>query len=258
MERTVVIDCFPESAAFYLSGYAIIAVDVIRATTMAVSAVAMGRRCFMVPTLERAFDLGQRLRNPVFAGELGGDMPAGFEMSNSPAELALRSDLHRPIVLLSSSGTKLVAQASGAEALYLSCFRNFSATAQYVASLHPNIAIIGAGSRGEFREEDQMGCAWVADLLIRAGYAPQNPSTQNIVDHWKDADPSACANGNSAKYLRRSGQASDLDFILQRIDDLDAAFVMQGDEVTMSVPEMCAPVLAGAPASLDHAIFDTN
>src|SRR5260370_22350036 len=102
MERTFIIDCFPESAAFYRSGHAIVAIDVIRATTMAVTAVALGRRCFMVPTLERAFDLACRLRNSVLAGELGGDMPAGFEMSNSPAELVLRPDVHRPIVLLSS------------------------------------------------------------------------------------------------------------------------------------------------------------
>jgi len=40
MESTVVIDCFPESAAFYRSGYAIVAVDAIRSTTMAVTACA--------------------------------------------------------------------------------------------------------------------------------------------------------------------------------------------------------------------------
>jgi hypothetical protein len=71
MADTVVINCFPESARQYLSGYAIVAIDVIRATTMAITAAAAGRRCFPVPTLEAAFDLAGLLRNqPVPAAAL--------------------------------------------------------------------------------------------------------------------------------------------------------------------------------------------
>src|SRR5207302_3597099 len=43
MQRTVVVDCFPESAARYVATHTIVAIDVIRATTTAVSAVASGR-----------------------------------------------------------------------------------------------------------------------------------------------------------------------------------------------------------------------
>jgi hypothetical protein len=35
MSRSVVIDCFPESAAAYKEGFAVVAIDVIRATTTA-------------------------------------------------------------------------------------------------------------------------------------------------------------------------------------------------------------------------------
>ena len=51
MASHVVIDCFPESVARYRSGYAVVAIDVVRATTTAITAVAMGRRCFAVPTI---------------------------------------------------------------------------------------------------------------------------------------------------------------------------------------------------------------
>ena len=37
MTETVVIDCFPSSVARYVDDHAIVAVDVIRATTMAVT-----------------------------------------------------------------------------------------------------------------------------------------------------------------------------------------------------------------------------
>ncbi len=265
MEHSFVIDCFPESAAFYRSGYAIVVVDVIRATTMAVTAVALGRCCFPVTTVEEAFELARRLKNPILAGELAGDMPAGFEMSNSPAELVLRSDTHRPIVLLSSSGTQLIAQASGADAVYLSCFRNFTATARYLCGngrpagpRHSKVAIIGAGSRGEFREEDQMGCAWVAQTMMQAGYRPWNHATEEIVERWRGADPSACAQGNSAKYLHRSGQSRDLDFILEKIDDINAVFTIRGEEVVVAPPDRCAASLPNLSAFPDATVYDAR
>jgi 2-phosphosulfolactate phosphatase len=108
--------------------------------------------------------------------------------------------------------------------------------------------VIGAGSRGEFREEDQMGCAWVAQQLVDAGYRA-NPSTLSIIDQWRDSPPESCAHGNSAAYLRRTNQEKDLDFILDRIDDIDEAFVMANGMVTcagvretISVPVYSRPV----------------
>ena len=68
----------------------------------------MGRECHLAPTLQAAFDTASRLPNALLAGELGGDMPAGFELTNSPAQLAARSDVSRPLVLLSSTGTRLM------------------------------------------------------------------------------------------------------------------------------------------------------
>jgi phosphosulfolactate phosphohydrolase-like enzyme len=53
MKGTVVIDCLPESAERYRDRYAIVVVDVIRATTVATTAVSMGRRVFPAKTTEK-------------------------------------------------------------------------------------------------------------------------------------------------------------------------------------------------------------
>jgi hypothetical protein len=58
----------------YTDGRALVAVDVIRATTTAVTAISMGRECHLVPTLQAAFDTASRLPNVLLAGELGGEM----------------------------------------------------------------------------------------------------------------------------------------------------------------------------------------
>src|SRR6266704_5726912 len=180
MQKTVVIDCFPESVVAYRSGYAIVAVDVIRATTTAVTAVALGRRCFPTPSLDAAVPLAARLTNPLLVGELGGSMPYGFDLNNSPADLEARTDIHRPMLLLSTSGTRLICGAQASQAMYVACLRNYRSTAAYIAAHHPKVAVIGAGSRGEFREEDQLGCAWIAEILLSNGYEPQDP---NDLDH---------------------------------------------------------------------------
>jgi 2-phosphosulfolactate phosphatase len=231
MAPTVIIDCFPESAARYRGGHAVVAIDVVRATTTAITAVALGRRCFVVPTVDAAFTLASKLDYPLLVGEQRGVMPEGFDINNSPAALIARDDLHRPAILLSSSGTRLCHEASACEAAYLACLRNYASVARRLAGRFANIAVIGAGTKGEFREEDQMCCAWVADILTDLGYRPDSGATQQIIERWRGATPQGWVHGKSAAYLRRSGQLEDLDFILGHVDDLDALFALRDGEV---------------------------
>lgn len=231
--QTVVIDCFPESVEQYADGWAVVAIDVIRATTVAVTAVASGRRCFPVPSVKAAMRTARRLKHPLLGGELGGVRPEGFEINNSPSEVAARTDVERPLVLVSTSGTQLIDNAKTCAALYLASFRNHGSVARYLAGYYPRVAVIGAGSRGEFREEDQMCCAWIAQALMEEGYSARNERTVEIVARWRDKPPDACAQGNSAAYLRRSGQTNDLDFTLTHINDLEAAFMLRGEEIVM-------------------------
>lgn len=242
MRKNVVIDCFPDSVQAYRHGYAIVAVDVIRATTSAITVAALGGRCFPVASIDDAHRLRAKLKNPLLAGELNGETAPGFEINNSPAELALRTSVGRSVVLLSSSGTKLIHQARVCDAVYLAGFRNYEYAACYLADRYPRVAVIGAGSRGEFRKEDQMCCAWIARDLIAGGYDPENSRTADLVDRWAGEGPEAALNGKSADYLKRSGQLKDLEFILTHINDLSAAFVMRGDELVVAPAEEPEPV----------------
>jgi 2-phosphosulfolactate phosphatase len=231
MKPSVVIDCFPSSVSKYGEEYAVVAIDVIRATTSAVTAVLAGRRCFPAATLEDALQLRRTLGGALLAGELNGDVPAGFDLNNSPAQLAELEESEAPIVLLSTSGTQLMCLASTHAGAYIASLRNHEAVAAAMIGRHEKIAVIGAGSRNEFREEDQMCCAWIADELIKAGYRAENDATDAIVKRWRGAPPEACLVSNSVKYLRRTGQLADLDFILSHINDVNSAFILSAGEV---------------------------
>ena len=233
MQKSVVIDYLPESVCRYPPEWAIVAVDVIRATTTAITAAATGRRCFPAPSIEVALALAPEFDDPLLAGESGGKMPAAFEMDNSPAQLLSRTDTHRPLVLVSSSGTKVIHEAAACAAVYLACFRSYSILADYLAVRHARVAIIGAGSRGEFREEDQICCAWIAAGLMSKGYLPVNRETAALVSRWRDAPPDACLCSRSVDFLKRTGRNRDLDFILTHIDDLQKVFTVRNREVRM-------------------------
>jgi 2-phosphosulfolactate phosphatase len=231
MTRSVVIDFFAESVERYRSGWAIVVVDVIRATTTAITAAASGRRCFPAPNVEAALSIAAGFANPLLAGETSGAMPVSFEMDNSPAQLAGRTDTHRPLILVSSSGTRVIHAAAGCEAVYLGCFRSYSGLAAHLSCRHRQVAVIGAGSKGEFREEDQICCAWIAAGLIRRGYVPGSTQTSDMVTRWSGAPASACLCSHSVDFLKRTGQLGDLDFILGHIDDLHEVFEIRNGEV---------------------------
>jgi 2-phosphosulfolactate phosphatase len=245
MTPTVAIDCqngrLPAG-----NGYAVVAVDVIRATTTAVTAAAGGRRCFPVPSLPAAMALSERLTQPLLAGELEGIQPEGFHLQNSPWELERQNGSDRPVILLSTSGTKLMFDAAGRDHAYAACLRNHSAQASELGARHERVLLLGAPSRGEFREEDQLCCARIGAALVTAGFTVENEPTARVIDRWHDAADDAFLGGKSARYLRESGQQHDLEFILRHVDDLTAVFMLDGSEVVArAAPESARAGSAG-------------
>jgi len=234
----VCIDYLPQNAKKYGKDFAIIAVDVIRATTTIVTAVALGRRCFVVPSVRAAYRLADRLPDPLLMGEVAGDVPARFDMNNSPAQLAGRTDVDRPVIVLSSSGTKLIHNARRCGAVYLACLRNYAAVASYVAARHAQVAVIGAGSKGEFREEDQLCCAWIAAQLMKAGYRIRDNNTAGLIQRWESVPPTGFLVSKSVDYLKRTNQLDDLDFILSRINDIDSVCTLDHDEIVTACEEV--------------------
>jgi 2-phosphosulfolactate phosphatase len=228
---TVAIDCFRRTLARFAAGYAIVGVDVVRAMTTAVTAVASGRRCFPMPSVAAALERAARLEGALLAGEVGGVRPNGFEMGNSPAALARRTDVARPLVLVSSSGTPLLDQVQRLGPVYLGCFRNGRHLGRWLAGRHSRIALLGAASRGQFRDEDQLCCVQIAAELLEEGYEAEDRRTVELILRWRGAPADAWLGGDSDEFLRRTGQTDDLDFIVRHRDDVRDVFTLHRGEV---------------------------
>ncbi len=236
MSQTFIIDCFAQNRKVYPEEYAVIAIDVIRASTTATTALYLGRKIYPAANADEACILASTLDDPLLMGEMGGHVPYGFQLTNSPVQvMALTNvpagyftNVSRPLILVSSSGIPLVMSAVNNSATYLACLRNYKAVASYVASRHQKVAIIGAGTRGEFRIEDQIGCAWLAEQLQKLGYQAENTQSERIIARWSGCSSEVIRDGDSASYLRRSGQFHDLEFILHHVDDLNVVPIYRG------------------------------
>lgn len=63
------------------------------------------------------------------------------------------------------------------------------------------------------------------------GYRPENQMTVEIVERWRGASVDIIREGNSAAYLKRSGQTRDLDFVLTHVDDLHCVHQFIDDQI---------------------------
>ena len=212
-----------------------VAIDVIRATTTAITAVAAGRRCLLAGSPEDARRIAARTGNALLAGEVGGEKPPDFDLQNSPTEVLAVAGIDRPLVLVSTSGVPLMLAAVPLAPVYVASLRNARATASELAGAHRRIAILGADRRGRLRREDALCAARIAGHLAKRGYAPADAVTQHVLRRWGKAPDDALLGGRSEAYLRSSGQIHDLEFVLAHIDDLEEAYVVTPElEVAVS------------------------
>lgn len=229
--KSVTIDCLAKSNKQYAASCAVVVIDVIRSITVAATIIESGRRCFFAPSVEAALILAKKLDRPLLVGEIGGSMPYGFDINNSPVDIESRKDISRPAIIVSSSGIPLLCSLKNCDSVYVACLRDYGATVKHLSGLYTEVEVLGAPTRGEFREEDQLCCAWIAAGLIEAGFVPIDDKTAQFVSQWKNKPVKVCAEGKSAEYLRKTNQTKDLDFILKRVNDLYSTLKIKNDEI---------------------------
>jgi phosphosulfolactate phosphohydrolase-like enzyme len=156
--------------------------------------------------------------------------PEGFDIELGPAALAHRTDVTRPLVLV-STWSGLLAESAGKSVVYVACFRNLQATVDRLADEHTRVALLSAGFGGEERCEDRIAAAWIARKLVERGFEPDGMTTVQEMASWGDADMSLVSWGKSADYLRRQKRDQELEFVLGHHDDLSLVCRYEAGEI---------------------------
>ncbi|MBI4538343.1 MAG: 2-phosphosulfolactate phosphatase [Gemmatimonadetes bacterium] len=164
-----------EVDAGVLQGSTAVVVDVLRATSTVVEALANGARA-IYPTVsaEEAIRLAASLGrdDTLLCGERRGLKIEGFDLGNSPAEFEVAKVGGRRLVMSTTNGTRALLASAAAARVLIGSFLNLSAVAAAVAGAEV-LAIVCAGREGRFALEDAV-CAGhlLARLTARKDVVP--------------------------------------------------------------------------------------
>ncbi len=157
-----------EVAAGGLAGATAVVIDVVRATSCIVEAIANGARAVHpAVSVEEAAALRATLNGQgdraLLCGERGGIRIDGFDLGNSPAEFTAAAVGGRRLVMTTTNGTRAFAAARHADRVLAASFFNQSAVAEAVRE-DAAVAIVCAGREGRFSLDD----AVCAGHIVRA------------------------------------------------------------------------------------------
>lgn len=143
-----------------VAGRTCVVIDVIRATTTMVQALAVGADS-IYPTVssEAALKLAASLGRDatLLCGEREGLKVEGFDLGNSPSEYTSDTVGGKRLVMSTTNGTSAFLAASDGGAVYACAFLNLSAVARRVAQAE-NLVVVCAGKEDRFSLDDAV-CA---------------------------------------------------------------------------------------------------
>jgi len=145
---------------------AAVVIDVIRATSVMVEALANGARgIFPTVSTDEAIRLASSLgrEDTLLCGERRGLKVEGFDLGNSPAEFSEDVVRGKQLVMSTTNGTRAFLAAEDATRVVAVSFLNLSAAARALVD-EENLAIVCAGKEDRFSLDD----ALCAGALIRS------------------------------------------------------------------------------------------
>jgi 2-phosphosulfolactate phosphatase len=228
--------------------HACVVIDVLRATTTIVAAVAAGAR-FVVPCLTveearaRAIEIGPYVRTPgvfgffqrframpttsptrsVLGGERRGLKIDGFALGNSPAEYTCESVGGKIVVMTTTNGTKALLHARGAQRILVGAFVNLSAICSALAA-YLHVDLLCAGTDGQITREDVLFAGAVVAQMSEQPYWTLDDQAAIVRDAWQQvagrvhgADlktrlAAAMRASQGGRNLIEIGMAADIDF----------------------------------------------
>ena len=153
-----------------IAGKPVIVLDVLRATTTIVAALANGAKAvFPAPTAEDALKIAQNMEkgDRLLAGERRCLPIPGFDLGNSPLEMTAKTVGGKTIILATTNGTPALVAAESGSPVIVAAVTNFSAAteaARAALAEAGELHIVCSGRERQFAIED----AYVAGRYVQA------------------------------------------------------------------------------------------
>lgn len=154
-----------------VEGRTVVVVDVIRATSCIVEALANGARGIFPTVLpEEAVKLASSLgrEDTLLCGERKGLKIEGFDLGNSPREYVAEVVQGKQIVLSTTNGTRAFLAAEDAQRILAASFLNLTAVVQALEGVE-DLVVVCAGKENRFSMDDALCAGVLLQRLREAG-----------------------------------------------------------------------------------------
>lgn len=203
-----------------LRGGVAVVLDVLRATTVIVQALAAGcREVHPVAELAEARRLASAFPpdTVLLAGERHGLPIPSFDLGNSPDEFTPERCQGRTLVMTTTNGTRAVLACLEAEVVWVAAFTNRSAVLAALRGVSRPIHLVCSGTEGEVSLEDVL----LAGALVEGlGHDVTSLDDSALIarDAWRalrggegpEALARALARGRGGRRVQEIGRAADI------------------------------------------------
>ncbi len=225
-----------------------VVVDVLRATTVMVHALAAGCEA-VIPCAEidEARETAAGLPAALLVGERQGLPIPGFDLGNSPADFTEEVCQGKTLVMTTTNGTRAILASLEAERVYIASFGNLRATStelsvQFLKKDHKHpVHIICAGTDGHISLEDSLLAGALAAQIVNLPSDPSsncfgNDEALMVVCQWNEVErqlerrtlSSLLSLGRGGRNLDGIGLAVDFD-ASSRVDHLPLVAMLERD-----------------------------
>ncbi|MDA0314752.1 MAG: 2-phosphosulfolactate phosphatase [Bacteroidetes bacterium] len=198
-----------------VKGKLVVVVDIFRATSTMVAALAHGvTEILPFADLEACREMQKQ--EYLIAGERNGLTAPGFELGNSPLAFTNGKYAGRKLAMTTTNGTLAIEKSKGAAEILVGAFPNFQATANYIRSRNLDVVIHCAGWKGRFNLEDSLFAGALAQELADSHTNADDGALAMISLFSKEGPQlsSFLAQASHAKRLQNHGIEADIDFCL--------------------------------------------
>ncbi len=217
-------------------------IDVLRATSTIVEAVANGARTIFPATdMDDAMRLAQTIgrSDVLLCGERGARKIEGFDLGNSPLEFTSDAVADKLVVMTTTNGTPALVSGQAADRCIVASYLNLSAAARDLSTSGKPIVIMCAAREGRFSLDDAL-CAGSLIRALRDGYdgrVRMNDAAlaaSALEKRYRAHLAAVMRRTAAARQIVEAGHADDIDYCLTR-DRHDVVPVMSNRQIIRAV-----------------------
>ena len=241
-----------EMAPGEVADRAVVVLDVLRATTSIVEALASGAKgLFPVGSIEEALRLANTLgrEDVLLCGERKCLPIEGFDLGNSPADFTAERVAGKMLVMSTTNGTAALLAAPGSSRVIIGSWLNLGALVEELVRTGAEPALLCAGRDRQFGLEDATLAGRIAMEVMAARpeteWVPNDGALAAMALARAYADPGALFPLTSAgQAIMAAGLGDDLAFCAQ-VDRHAVVPVLHDRQVTLSAPGATAAAAQG-------------